>query len=74
MVLPNENVTGGIMSIDDKLTINEHRKYLLVMQKGNEKAFGKKRGSLLVIYRTIMVQRFSPLGSSKLTGLLSAYW
>jgi hypothetical protein len=47
MVLPNENVTGGIMSVDDKMTINERRKYLRVMQKRYEKASGQERSKLL---------------------------
>jgi hypothetical protein len=47
MVPPNENVTRGIMSTNDKMTINERRKYLLVMQKRYEKASKKERSKLL---------------------------
>jgi len=47
MVLPNENVTGGIMSINDQMTINERRKYLHKMQKRYKKASEKDRSKLL---------------------------
>ncbi len=47
MVLPNENVTGGTVSDNDKMTINERRKYLRVMQKRYEKASEKERSQLL---------------------------
>ena len=47
MVLPNENVTGGTMSYDDKMTINERYKYLRKMQKRYQKAKEKERSKLL---------------------------
>lgn len=47
MVLPNENVTGGIMSIEEKMTIHERRKYLRMMQKRYREASGKERSLLL---------------------------
>jgi hypothetical protein len=47
MIPPNDNVTGGNMSIDDKMTIDEERKYLRKMQKRYAKADRKQRGQLL---------------------------
>jgi hypothetical protein len=47
MVLPNENVTGGTMSNDDEMTIDERRKYLRKMQKRYRKASEKERSMLL---------------------------
>jgi hypothetical protein len=47
MVLPNENVTGGTMSIDEKMTINERHKYLRMMQKRYRKASLKEKNKLL---------------------------
>jgi hypothetical protein len=47
MVLPNENVTGGTMSNDDEMTIDERYKYLRKMQKRYQKAREKERSKLL---------------------------
>ena len=47
MVLPNENVTGGTMSNDDKMSINERYKYLRKMQKRYKKPREKERSNLL---------------------------
>jgi hypothetical protein len=47
MVLPNENVTGGTMSNNDEMTIDERYKYLRKMQKRYKKARGKERSELL---------------------------
>jgi hypothetical protein len=47
MVLPNENVTGGTMSNDEEMTIDERYKYLRKMQKRYQKAKEKERSKLL---------------------------
>jgi hypothetical protein len=47
MVLPNENVTGGTMSNNDEMTIDERYKYLRKMQKRYKKAREKERSQLL---------------------------
>jgi hypothetical protein len=47
MVHPNENVTGGTMSNDDEMTINERYKYLRKMQKRYRKSSEKERSKLL---------------------------
>jgi hypothetical protein len=47
MVLPNENVTGGTMSNDEEMTIDERYKYLRKMQKRYKKACEKERSDLL---------------------------
>jgi IS30 family transposase len=47
MVLPNENVTGGIMSVDDPMTVDERRKYLRKMQKRYQKADRAEKTKLL---------------------------
>jgi len=47
MVLPNKNVTGGTMSNDEEMTINERYKYLRKMQKRYLKAQEKERSKLL---------------------------
>jgi len=47
MVLPNENVTGGTMSNDDEMTIDERYKYLRKIQKRYKKAPEKERSKLL---------------------------
>ncbi len=47
MVHPNDIVTGGTMSIDDEMTINERWKYLRKMQKRYRKANHEGRGKLL---------------------------
>jgi hypothetical protein len=47
MVLPNENVTGGTMSNNDEMTIDERYKYLRKMQKRYKKAREQERSQLL---------------------------
>jgi hypothetical protein len=47
MVLPNENDTGGTMSNDDEMTINERYKYLRKMQKRYKEAREKEHRELL---------------------------
>jgi IS30 family transposase len=47
MVLPNENVTGGNMSVEDPMTIDERRKYLRKMQKRYQKASRAEKSRLL---------------------------
>jgi hypothetical protein len=47
MVLSNVNVTEGIMSADEKMTIDERRKYLRKMQSLYLKADRKERGRML---------------------------
>ena len=44
MVLSKENVTGGAMSVEDKMTIDERRKYLKKMQERYLQADRKERG------------------------------
>jgi len=43
MVLPNENVTGGTISNDDKMTIDERYKYIRKMKKCYPKATEEER-------------------------------
>ena len=47
MIPPNENVTGGTMSIDEKMTIDEERKYLCKMQKRYRKSNREQKRQLL---------------------------
>ena len=47
MIPPIDNVTGGIVSTDDKMTIDEERKYLRRMKKRYVKADRDGRGKLL---------------------------
>ena len=47
MVHPNEKVTGGTMSYDEEMTIDERYKYLRKMQKRYKKAREKERSELL---------------------------
>jgi hypothetical protein len=47
MVLPKENVTGGTMSDDDRMSIDERYKYLRRMQKRYREADRKGKGELL---------------------------
>jgi hypothetical protein len=47
-IIPSkENVTEGAMSIEDRMTVDERRKYLRKMQKRYRKADRKERGRLL---------------------------
>jgi hypothetical protein len=44
-IIPSkENVTGGAMSVEDKMTIDERRKYLKKMQERYLQADRKERG------------------------------
>jgi hypothetical protein len=47
MIPPNDNVTGGIVATDDKMTIDEERKYLRRMKKRYVNAERRGRGKLL---------------------------
>jgi hypothetical protein len=47
MVLSNDNVTEGAMTNDDKMTINERRKYLRILQKRYAQASHAERSQLL---------------------------
>jgi hypothetical protein len=47
MIPPNDNVTGGKMPTDDKMTIDEERKYLRKMQKRYSQSDREQRGQLL---------------------------
>jgi hypothetical protein len=47
MVLSNDNVTEGAMTNDDKMTIDERRKYLRIMQKRYAQASHQNRSLLL---------------------------
>ena len=47
IVLSNDNLTGGTMSNDEEMTINERYKYLRKMQKRYLKAQEKERSKLL---------------------------
>jgi len=47
MVPSNDNVTEGTMSADDKMTIDERRKYLRKMQKRYRQAPRQERTQLL---------------------------
>ena len=47
MVLPNDNVTERTMATEDKMTIDERRKYLFIMRPRYHAADRKERGRLL---------------------------
>ena len=47
IVLSNDNVTEGAMSSDDKMSIEERRKYLRRIKKRYTQATRKERGQLL---------------------------
>jgi hypothetical protein len=47
MVLSNDNVTEGTMPTEEKMTIDERRKYLLIMRSRYVAADPKERGRLL---------------------------
>jgi hypothetical protein len=47
MIPSNDNVTGGNMSTEDEMTIDEERKYLGKMKQRYKKAKRKERGQLL---------------------------
>jgi len=52
-ILTNDNVTEGTMSIDDKMTVDERRKYLNTMKKRYDQASRREQGLLLDEMETV---------------------
>lgn len=62
MVLSNENVVEGIMAADEKMTVDERRKYLKKIQKQYRRAGRKEKGQILDHLEEVLGMHRNSLG------------